>query len=220
MENGDSIFNTNLWISTAAITALYFMAIYAKHEILISDDILLSEFKGDDFDKYLEVMVGFRLVKYFFLILFFILSIIIMFVLVYFANSMFHFNLPSNFIFNTALLTCSVEIVKEISIFIWFETQSSFVSSQVFNFYPLSLFSALGGNDTSFPLSYILQSLDFFFCVKVYCNYIMSGVSKSTSCRGNYKSGLVYLRASHVSVLCTDLFCPVISWREGYDFND
>lgn len=166
IRNDDSIFNTAPWISSCSIVILYILAIYAKHEILITDEILLNEYTGDDFESYLEAINDFRNLKYFFLTIGFIITIGITIASVSVAKWLLGLTISSRIVFNIALLACSVEIVKELYIFCWFQMQNNFVSSEVFNFYPLSLFSLVNDQNSSFARSFALQSIDLFFLLK------------------------------------------------------
>jgi hypothetical protein len=175
-RDDDPIFNITPWVSSCVIVSLYILVIYAKHEILITDEILLNEYKGNDFDNYLEATNNFRKVKYFFLTLGFIITIGITFASVSVAKWILGLNSSSRIIFNIALLACSVEIIKELYIFCWFQTQDYFISSEVFNFYPLSFFSVASDENSSFARSFALQAIDLFFLLKtliIICSLIM-----------------------------------------------
>lgn len=167
MQEVKGVFNSNPWVVALIVGLAYLISIYAKHELLITEDMLFQEFKGEDFDRYLEGLRSFRRVKYSLLVLFFSATIVVTSGLFLLGTTLFQLGFPTRVVFNVCSFASCSEIVKEFVIFFWFKARGSFVSSEVFNLNPLSVFSLVDNQEVGFPLSYALQSVDLFHLLKI-----------------------------------------------------
>lgn len=164
----NSIFSINPIVSCLISVFVYLLVIVVKHQYLISNDQLLAEYTGTNFDEYKSATNTFRSFKYFFLLIAFFASILIMFFLMSITNFVVGTGLPPKELFNLAVFCISLEIVSEVFTICWFASLGTFHSSEVFNFHLGSAFSLAANNeDLAFPKSYILQSIDFFLVLKI-----------------------------------------------------
>ena len=181
-EKKSSLLNINPWLACLTSLVIYLLVVVAKHQFLISNDKLFSEFTGNDFEEYMSATNKFRMLKYFFLSLLFLGGILLTFLLISATNFLYKTDLSVKELFVIAVLSSSAEIISEAFTIFWFAASETFHSSEVFNFYPLSLFS-LSNNieDIAFPVSYILQSLNLFLAFKIFliCYAYYSSTEKS-----------------------------------------
>jgi len=168
-EDESRPFDLSPWVTGLLSLAIYMLMIIAKHQFLISQDQLLSEYTGDDFEKYVSATNLFRAFKYVFIALFFLGGILLTFLVLSGANFFLSINLTPKQLLNVSILSSVGDSIQELFIIVWFATGTTFQTTEVFNFYPLSVFSLLTkSEDIIFPASYVLQSLNLFLFIKLF----------------------------------------------------
>jgi len=186
----NSLLNINPWLACLASLVIYLLVIVVKHQVLISDDQRLAEFTGEDFEEYKSATNIFLSFKYLILSVIFLGSTFATFLLISASNFFFRYGLLSNQLLTIAVLASSSEIISEVFVVVWFAVTEKFDSSEIFNFDPLSLFGIWNNSeDISFPISYILKSLNLFLVLKI---FLLSYTFHSCHLRNSHFSFLLF----------------------------
>jgi len=158
----------NSWLLGLMYCFLFLLIIIVKHQVVISDYQLETEYVGSDFENYLSVTNTFRLLKYLFLTIGFSFSIFINAIILSGLNFYYNSNMSKTELINLAIFSSSAILLREITIITYFIFREDFISTEVFNFDPFSVYSLLGWQkeDIKYSLVILTQSIDIFLLIK------------------------------------------------------
>lgn len=167
-ESEGSVFNKSPWALLILLNLVYLLILIVKHEILVSDNLLAAGYQGNDFDGYLSSLQYFRWFKYFFIMLWANIQILLVSVGLIMACRILNINPTIPKIFNVVILAQLVYVLDEVVIIVWFGfIQKEFTVYDVFNFESLSLIRLVAVQEGALLKSFVLRSLDIYFVVYV-----------------------------------------------------